>query len=352
MEFLHKYPKEVEIFLDQNPIYQNLVKSDLKIAETVGNLKENFLKSIDIDMMKIFLHFEIGFELDIGFGWLIPYLNFLDIHCYPIDDFILVFDQQYDFDENDLNWSVREKYQFYQKGFTVVRDVEAAARYGFLKLVKEWITPDQVNKLLAIAARSGQLPIVEYLIDTYPYINSHDYYEAAYRDSAKNGHLSVFQRLIQLSRPSTDHLESYLFNAAANGHLEIVKYLFQILNSNLTPRNLLITAAENGRLNIVQYAMEDSPEPRIINKALDRSLKNNHLEVGEYLIPYSQIQTFDLTDYIENLDIVKFLVDHGIDIQANNNYALRLSLSKGHYDITRYLLDHGANLEAQGFHIQ
>ena len=47
-----------------------------------------------------------------------------------------------------------------------------------------------------------------------------------------------------------------------------------------------------------------------------------------------------------NLDILKYLVSHGVDIQVDNNVALRLASRKGNLDVVKYLLDNGADIHA------
>ena len=45
-----------------------------------------------------------------------------------------------------------------------------------------------------------------------------------------------------------------------------------------------------------------------------------------------------------HLNVVKYLVEHGADIHAYNDMALQSASISGHIEIVRYLIDHGANI--------
>jgi ankyrin repeat protein len=39
---------------------------------------------------------------------------------------------------------------------------------------------------------------------------------------------------------------------------------------------------------------------------------------------------------------LNYLIEHGADIQANNNYAVRWASVNGHLEVVKYLVEHGA----------
>ena len=72
-------------------------------------------------------------------------------------------------------------------------------------------------------------------------------------------------------------------------------------------------------------------------------LKDGHLEVVVYLVEHGANIHAD-NDYAirlasENghLEVVRYLVEHGADIHANNDYAIRLASENGHLEVVRYL---------------
>ena len=47
-----------------------------------------------------------------------------------------------------------------------------------------------------------------------------------------------------------------------------------------------------------------------------------------------------------HLDVVKCLVEHGADVNAQGSYALREAVKSGNLDIVQYLVKHGADVNA------
>ena len=73
------------------------------------------------------------------------------------------------------------------------------------------------------------------------------------------------------------------------------------------------------------------------------------------------IKSYNLKDYVNQNDInrmlyysafngdfevVKYLVEHGADIHAYDDEALRWSAASGHLKVVKYLVEHGANIHA------
>ena len=48
-----------------------------------------------------------------------------------------------------------------------------------------------------------------------------------------------------------------------------------------------------------------------------------------------------------HLDIVKYLVENGADIHAENDYALIWASNYGHLEVVKYLVENGANIHAE-----
>ena len=52
-------------------------------------------------------------------------------------------------------------------------------------------------------------------------------------------------------------------------------------------------------------------------------------------------------NFIEDLDYIKFLVEQRANIHANNNHAFCISILRGNIDICKYFIDIGANINAR-----
>ena len=47
-----------------------------------------------------------------------------------------------------------------------------------------------------------------------------------------------------------------------------------------------------------------------------------------------------------HLEVVRYLVEQGANIHANNDYAIRWASENGHLEVVRYLVEKGANIHA------
>ena len=105
--------------------------------------------------------------------------------------------------------------------------------------------------------------------------------------------------------------------------------------------NLLNNAAAKGELDLVKYAW-DKTEGRYKN-ALIWPAFNNHLNILKYLVEqgcdvHAENETsLRYACYKGYLEIVKYLVENGADIRASNNEALKLAVERGQHHIIKYL---------------
>lgn len=227
-----------------------------------------------------------------------------------------------------------------------------------LNKVKEYInkgadisTKDNHGKTpLHIAAKRGLLDIAKFLLD-----------KGADIDAQEN----KFGR-------------APLHLAAAKGHLDIVKYLIEkgadvdVYQGGWSYSTALHLAAQKGHLDIVKYLIEKGANPKATDGGgktpLQRATQKGHSDIVEYLkgkvpqiterqqvateVPqitedYSNISLHFAAEQ-GNLNAVKYFVEKGADINANNWYGgtpLKLAVSNGHLDVVRYLVEKGASVD-------
>ena len=87
--------------------------------------------------------------------------------------------------------------------------------------------------------------------------------------------------------------------------------------------------------------------------ALCYASANGHFEVVKFLVKLGAnihaCEDSALRWASENghLEVVKYLVEHGADIHANDDLALRWASENGHIKVVKYLVEHGADIHAR-----
>lgn len=182
-------------------------------------------------------------------------------------------------------------------------------------------------------------------------------------NASQNGHLEVVKYLISKGANmdliiSRNRNDTALIWASIKRHLEIVKVLVENgadLNINgMFDNTALITASQKGYFEIVKVLVEGGADVNIRNRddktALECSATD---EIWDYL--EAKTNDIDLTkslcNFIErnNLGKVKYLVEkRGADINDYWNGAPLWRASRGgHLEIVKYLVEHGANVNAK-----
>ena len=47
------------------------------------------------------------------------------------------------------------------------------------------------------------------------------------------------------------------------------------------------------------------------------------------------------------MEVIKYLLENGANIHADNDYALRISAEMGYLEVVKYLIEKGANIHAE-----
>ena len=230
-----------------------------------------------------------------------------------------------------------------------------SAEKGHLEIVKYLVDEHQgsVTKDLALvlSAENGHLEVVKYLVEECNAdIHSDEGYILA--KSARNGHLRVVEYLVSKGA-SDDSLESALTWSGLSENLHSVKYLVQC--TNIDKVVALKICAELGILELVKYLVEEGVDIHANDEdALWSSVSEGHLEVIKYLVAKGADVHHDnetplrCAAHFGNLDVVKYLVEeHNANIHAKYDSALRKSAKRGHLSVVKYLVEHDANIHAK-----
>ena len=82
--------------------------------------------------------------------------------------------------------------------------------------------------------------------------------------------------------------------------------------------DLLVTAATKGELDLVKYALESGADINAYNNAAIINARN--------------------------LNVVKYLVEHGADIHVLDEFPLHLAIEDGNFELVKYLVEQGADI--------
>jgi ankyrin repeat protein len=111
----------------------------------------------------------------------------------------------------------------------------------------------------------------------------------------------------------------------------------------------LIEACVHKNIVGVQYFVDKSNDK---DEALKYAVIYGHLEIVKYLIEKgADVDSNDgyaLCQYAKNgdFDMIKYLIEHNANVNINNGYALWISAQNDRLDIIVYLVDNGANVHA------
>lgn len=116
----------------------------------------------------------------------------------------------------------------------------------------------------------------------------------------------------------------------------------------------VIHASEHGYLEIVKYLVEHGADVTADdNGAVKLASEHGNLDVVKYLVSQGADITADdnyavkWSSVFGRLDVVKYLVEHGADITADDNFAVRYASQYGRIEVVKYLVELGADVSAK-----
>jgi|SRR5579883_130360 len=128
--------------------------------------------------------------------------------------------------------------------------------------------------------------------------------------------------------------------------------IFGKLKDKRNMNKLLTSAAKRGELTLVRFALGNGADIHIRSDiALVRASENGNLDVVQYLVQHgvnvdAKNRALAFASQNGHFDIVKYLVENGANIHAYEDTALRWASSNGHLEVVKYLVQHGANIHA------
>lgn len=196
-------------------------------------------------------------------------------------------------------------------------------RYHQVKMFNEY-----PNEFITIAARNGDLELVEYLVQAGA-TNLDD----ALEDAAESGHPDVVKYLI---RAGGQNLDAVLDYAAQEGHLDIVRYAVEAGVTDL--EKAFDTAVTNGYPDVVQFLIDHAGNDLDLDAALTTAIMSGEAKMVELLVKAGASDVDKaLRDAasLGQLSIVKWLLKNGADEVET---ALHEAIKHGHLAVVKEIL--------------
>jgi ankyrin repeat protein len=137
--------------------------------------------------------------------------------------------------------------------------------------------------------------------------------------------------------------------ASEKGYLKIVKLLLEN-GANVNDQYALLTAIKNNYLEITKLLIENGADVNANNgAALAGASQRGHLEIVKLLLSPTvgaDVNASKALAVASDLEIVKFLIENGADVNANNGVALDYASRNGNLEIVKFLLENGADVNA------
>lgn len=193
-------------------------------------------------------------------------------------------------------------------------------------------TDEDGNTLLAIAAKSGNINNIKYLIQKIN-LNQNKGLYTPLELAVLNNQFEATKLLLE------------------NG----AKIIFNISDTSKT--DILSSACENGNLDIVKLLLKNGYPKDGYNQGLQTAAQYNQVEILQYLISagvdinniFNNDTVLGVASYWGSIDCVKLLVSSGANINGSKDLVTPLSKAcfSGYAEVAKFLIENGADVNAQ-----
>ncbi len=221
------------------------------------------------------------------------------------------------------------------------------------------------SKVLFFASAFGNEEIMQTLFKKGKDINSIDEDgNTLLAIAAKSGNISNIKYLLQkIDLNQSKGVYSPLELAVMNNQLEVAKLLimngakinFSISDSSKT--DILSSACVNGNLDMVKLLLENGYPKEGYMQMLQTAAQYNQVQILQYLInegfdinsTFNEDTALGIASYYGSLDCVKLLVSNGASINGAPNLVTPLAKAcyMGQTDVVKFLIEKGVNVNLQ-----
>ncbi|KAJ3281701.1 hypothetical protein HK104_011321, partial [Borealophlyctis nickersoniae] len=143
--------------------------------------------------------------------------------------------------------------------------------------------------------------------------------------------------------------------AAYKGHIDVVRWCLESdrMNVHVYGGDALCRAADGGHLDIVKLLLDEGVDLHAhCDEALSAAAENGHLEVVSLLLERGVDlhargdEAFRVAASWGHVEVVRLFLGNGADVHARGNEALRTAARMAHMDMVGLLLEKGADVHA------
>jgi len=238
-----------------------------------------------------------------------------------------------------------------------------AASHEDLKLLKflisktSYINNIDYFRLLHIASYTNNIKLLRYILKFDIGEEIHSYYNP-FSDACKNEYIEFVRILIDEAWDKINNIEKQrgLLEACKKDNYELIKLLIE--NDVKCTAVAFSNACKNGNMDAITLLVDNCINPiASYNMGLKEASKVGHIEIVKYLIDkgtdinYNNSGSFIWAVKKKHINIVKLLLKNGANIQANDNLSLKTACEKGneYVDIVKLLLENGADLSVNNY---
>ena len=132
--------------------------------------------------------------------------------------------------------------------------------------------------------------------------------------------------------------------AAKNGHIQIVDFYVNGGSKETRIQEMMLSAAAGGQPKVIDYLIEQGADKLSICNALYQASWNNQPTTVEHLLSKGAIAGYGNDECLRiaasdgSTEVAKILLQHGANIHANGDRALKLAVSRKHDDLVKTLI--------------
>lgn len=205
---------------------------------------------------------------------------------------------------------------------------------------KAGLTNDEIKMVLSKASEQNFFDIMELIINKYE-----EFINYVFLESIKNNNIDQLDFSLKENSEYFLNIGKLFIDMIEKNNLKVLNVLSKYYTDVIADKTLINLIIKNNNIDILNIFISNGYKK--FETLLELSVKSNNLEFTKKALEYIKEELdFNLLIHASinsEVEIVRSLLKHKIDIHALNEKALREACINGNEEIVKMLLDHGAN---------